>query len=214
MVTPYYSVLLFFSSFFFTGCGRAKQEIKPAASLAGKNISIILGSSRQKSISAQIGLQVQQLVKTELGGAAAIIDLAELKLPLLYESQPPAKRTVFPDALIEKWSETVATTDLFIMIVPEYNGGYPGIFKNALDLLYKEWHNKPVLLITHSGGPSGGADMAKHLDVVLRKFSLKVMPQVITLPLSWKLFTPEGAFAEKNNEQKIIDGLHDLQKAA
>ena len=191
------------------GCSLAKKQ-DPVTLPAGKKIGILLGSTRQESTTAKLGLCVQKLVKKELGVDAQILDLTEHALPLLYESQAPAKRTLFPDAAIKNWSETIQNLDAFIMIVPEYNSGYPGVFKNSLDLLYKEWSNKPVLLITHSGGPSGGAGMAESLQPIFKAFAMKPVAQTVTLPLSWKLLTAEGTFADTQSEEKIISGLHSL----
>ena len=46
----------------------------------------------------------------------------------------------------------------------QYNWGYPAALKNALDFLYKEWHNKPAGIISYGG--HGGGKAAAQLQQV------------------------------------------------
>jgi NAD(P)H-dependent FMN reductase len=52
-----------------------------------------------------------------------------------------------------------------VIVTPQYNWGYPGPLKNALDHLYHEWNAKPVLLVTFGG--HGGSKAAAQLEQVL-----------------------------------------------
>ena len=42
-----------------------------------------------------------------------------------------------------------------MVVTPEYNGGMPGVLKNALDHLFAEWTNKAVGFVSY--GANGGA---------------------------------------------------------
>ncbi|KAJ6585596.1 NADPH-dependent FMN reductase-like protein, partial [Mycena capillaripes] len=53
----------------------------------------------------------------------------------------------------------------FIFLTPQYNWGYPAALKLALDALYFEWTNKPVLVLSY--GNRGGGKSAAQLRQVL-----------------------------------------------
>jgi len=72
----------------------------------------------------------------------------------------------YPSPAIQKWSEFVNSCSGFIVISPQYNWGYPGELKNALDHLFNEWHGKPVSLITYGG--RGGGKSGDQLRQVLK----------------------------------------------
>ncbi len=207
--------IAFFLSIVSSGCGskdmnnrkeqREKESIMPA-----KHIKIILGTTREQSMSSKIGLAFKKIADIKSTISTEIIDLANYALPFLYEATAPAKRTVITDPAIQRWSDAILAADGFIFIVPEYNGGYPGALKNALDLLYTEWSNKPALFVGHSGGPSGGKNALNQLEAVI--LSLKMIPisPKVLIPSSWKALNPDGTLAEKEQElifDKAFDGL-------
>lgn len=64
-----------------------------------------------------------------------------------------------------EWSAYISSTAGIIIVTPQYNWGYPGELKNALDHLYYEWANKPVLLVTY-GGRGGNLCAAQLKQVV------------------------------------------------
>ena len=61
----------------------------------------------------------------------------------------------------------VKSSDGIIIVTPECNGCYPASLKNVVELLYDEWHTKPISICTVSAGAFGGA-----LALVLLQFTL------------------------------------------
>ncbi|HUB84883.1 MAG TPA: NAD(P)H-dependent oxidoreductase, partial [Rhizomicrobium sp.] len=59
------------------------------------------------------------------------------------------------------------------IVTPQYNWGYPAPLKNALDHLFDEWKNKPLLLITYGG--HGGGKCAKQLRSVAKGLHMKTV---------------------------------------
>ena len=51
-----------------------------------------------------------------------------------------------------RFSETIMRADGLIIVAPEYNHGYPGMLKHALDSNLKEYIHKPVGLCGVSAG--------------------------------------------------------------
>ncbi|TFY70434.1 hypothetical protein EVG20_g2565 [Dentipellis fragilis] len=81
-----------------------------------------------------------------------------------------------------QWSTFVTSCDAFVIVTPQYNRGYPGELKNALDHLYWEWHGKSVLLVTY-GGHGGGRCAAQLKQVLEDGLRMNVVGAVeVTLP--------------------------------
>jgi NAD(P)H-dependent FMN reductase len=53
--------------------------------------------------------------------------------------------------------EKVARADALVIVAPEYNHGYPGALKQALDMCLEEYNHKAVGIVGVSAGPFGGA---------------------------------------------------------
>jgi len=86
------------------------------------------------------------------------IDIANLKpmnLPFISASRSPLEQETSLPA-VKEWGNRMAHADALIALVPDVNDGYPAEFKNAIDLLWNELHNKPVGIIVYSthGVPS------------------------------------------------------------
>lgn len=168
-----------------------------------KTIGIIIGSTRNGRTADKIYTalieSIAQIHKQNNTSHLLIkkLDLVDYDLPMLYEQTPPIQRATFDNATIKRWSDDVASCDAFIIIVPEYNGSLPGVLKNALDILYKEWNGKPVAFIAYSGGPSGGIQALEHTTAVARALQMKPCAAVVTIPAVWKLFNEKNKLADE-----------------
>jgi NAD(P)H-dependent FMN reductase len=58
----------------------------------------------------------------------------------------------------------VSEGDAVVFVTPQYNWGYPAPLKNALDHLYREWRDKPAVIVTY--GQRGGGKCAQQLRQV------------------------------------------------
>lgn len=85
-----------------------------------------------------------------------------------------------------QWREIVAQADGILISCPEYAGGVPGAFKNALDWLVggPEFYNKPVAILNASPR-SISAQSA--LRLILNTMSARVVEEAsVTIPLLGK----------------------------
>ena len=71
-----------------------------------------------------------------------------------------------PNNRTSEWQSKVNQVDGLIIVMPEYNRGYPGELKLLLDQAYKEYNRKPVGLVGVSSGPIGGARGVEQLRLV------------------------------------------------
>lgn len=70
-----------------------------------------------------------------------LVDVAEL--PFLNEEIIPSAGQ-YNDESTKKWSETIKSYDGFVIVNAEYNHGFTGVIKNALDTVFSEWSRKVV----------------------------------------------------------------------
>jgi NAD(P)H-dependent FMN reductase len=116
-------------------------------------IPVILGSVRRNRESIKVATFAVDTLK-ELGGVTTeLLDLKELDLPVMEErlrfrNDAPVSVAAF--------SSKINQADSIVIVTPEYNSGYPGVLKNALDYLKDEYRRKPFGIITVSAAETGG----------------------------------------------------------
>ncbi len=176
-----------------SGCNsKANNDEITTVSKKKVNLFIILGTTRQGRTSDKLATVLQRMLSNRTDINTELIDLREYQLPLLDEAVVPSRRKTITDPAIQKWSDKIKQADAFIWVVPEYNRGYPAVFKNALDILYSEWNGKTVGLVGYSGGPSGGKFALSSLGPVMDELKMKPVESMISIPTVWKAFDDQG----------------------
>jgi NAD(P)H-dependent FMN reductase len=140
-------------------------------------IAIISGSVRTGRQSHYVAEYFNNYIKENKLADSEILDLMEYNFPIFDErlSKMPSP----PEQLLS-FSKKIQDANIVIIVYPEYNGGYSASIKNAIDLLYNEWHHKPIGLVSVSSGNFGGVNATSLLQTVLVK--IKALP-VATFPV-------------------------------
>lgn len=175
-------------------------------------IQIVLGSTRDGRTSNKIGKVLKEIADKNNKLNVEIVDLKQFNLPFLSDSVTPESRKTITDSRVKKWSNKIKKADGFVIVFPEYNSGYPGVLKNALDTLYAEWNNKPVAFVSYSGGKSGGTTACGQLKAVVKTLKMNPVDLEINIPSSWKAFDENGQLVDKTIEKKFTDILEALIK--
>jgi NAD(P)H-dependent FMN reductase len=86
-----------------------------------------------------------------------------------------------------------ASFDGFVFVTPEYNHGISGALKNAIDLVYAEWHNKAARFVSY--GSASGTRVVEQLRLVMAELQIadvraQVMLMSVTDVESMITFTP------------------------
>jgi NAD(P)H-dependent FMN reductase len=108
------------------------------------------------------------------------------------------------------FSATVGRADALILIVPEYNHGYPGLLKHALDMNLKEYIHKAVGLCGVSAGPFGGARVVEHLLPVMRELGLVTTFTDVNFSAVQKVFDENGKLLDQNFVRRVNEFLDEL----
>ena len=155
-------------------------------------IGIIIGSTRPTRICRTVAEWAQGKLQRD-GLTFDLVDLAEIGLPFLDEPDIPAHGNYQHDHT-KRWSERISGYAGFVLVFPQYNWGYPGVLKNAMDFLYKEWNGKPVSILCYGG--HGGFQATLQMKLVtqgLRMYNMSTNPP---LDIEDDMFDERGQFKD------------------
>lgn len=89
------------------------------------------------------------------------------------------------------FASRIDAADAFVVITPEYNHGYPGGLKLAIDSVNREWHAKPVGFVSY-GGLSGGLRSVEQLRVVFAELHTVTVRETVSFHLAGRCFDDQG----------------------
>lgn len=78
-----------------------------------------------------------------------------------------------------RFASRIDAADAFVVVTPEYNHGYPGPLKTAIDSASSEWHAKPVGFVSY-GGLSGGLRAVEQLRVVFAELHAVTVRETVS----------------------------------
>jgi chromate reductase, NAD(P)H dehydrogenase (quinone) len=111
------------------------------------------------------------------------------------------EKTVFvrDDDFIKMEKEYLEPASKFIIIMPEYNGSYPGILKLMMDNtdISKVWWHKKVLLTGVSTGRAGNLRGMDHLTGSLLYLKMIVHPNRLPISVVNKLMDADSHFSDE-----------------
>jgi NAD(P)H-dependent FMN reductase len=151
-------------------------------------IPIIIGTGRRGRLTEPVAnfvfaeLSKREGVETELIDVRAIDVQIEGPIDELKDTAFAAK---------------MARADALILIVPEYNHGYPGLLKHVLDMNLEEYIHKAVGVCGVSAGPFGGARAIENLLPVLRELGLTTIFTDVNFGHAGKLFDENGGLLDE-----------------
>lgn len=131
-----------------------------------------------------------------------LIDLGELKLPLMDEPEHPAMQK-YQHQHTKDWSARIEAADAFIFVTGEYDFGYPSPLRNALEFLYKEWNYKAAGIVSY-GGVSAGTRAANALKGDLATFKMVPLSEMVNIPF----------FTSHISDSEVFESTELLDKAA
>lgn len=146
-------------------------------------LSVIIGSTRERRIGETVAQWFIPHARERSGMDVDVIDLLDLELPpRLLRDKTPA---------VEQFSARIADADAVVVITPEYNHSFPASLKQAIDWLKDEWRAKPVAFVSY-GGISGGLRAVEALRLVFAELHAVTIRDTISLPFVHSLFDDNG----------------------
>ena len=146
-----------------------------------------------------------QLVTLELAKCAGVqtelIDIAQTPLPT-NDAGEAIKDPSF--------SSKMEQADAIVIVSPEYNHGYCGLLKHALDTCLKEYIHKAVGICGVSAGPFGGARVIESLLPVMRELGLVTIFEDVNFGRIGTLFDERGNLLDQNFVRRVDAFLNEL----
>ena len=164
-------------------------------------IPVILGTARKGRASEDAARFVLGEVAKREGVETELIDVRGLNLAMDDEGES------IKDA---RFSGQMSRADALVIVVPEYNHGYPGLLKHALDTNLKEYIHKAVGLCGVSAGGFGGARVVQNLLPVLRELGLVTIFWDMNFSAAHKLFDGSGEMLDRAYFKRADQFLKEL----
>src|SRR5204862_6770409 len=164
-------------------------------------IPVILGTARRGRKSEHASRFVFEQTKRRADIETELIDVCELPMKL----DDAGEQMKDP-----KFSATIQRCDGLILVVPEYNHGYPGLLKHALDMNLEEYIHKAVGICAVSAGSFGGARVIEALLPVMRELGLGTMFNDVNFGYAGKIFREDGKLFDDSfvgRTAKFLDEL-------
>jgi NAD(P)H-dependent FMN reductase len=164
-------------------------------------IPIILGTSRRGRQSENVARFVFEQTRKRAGVEAELIDVCTLPMRLDDAGEQ------MKDA---KFSATINRCDGLIIVTPEYNHGYPGLLKHALDMNLEEYIHKAVGICGVSAGSFGGVRAIEALLPVMRELGLVTIFWDVNFGNVAKLFDDQGNLLDQGYVRRLDKFLNEL----
>jgi NAD(P)H-dependent FMN reductase len=164
-------------------------------------IPVILGTPRQGRMSEHAARFVHGEIAKREGVETELIDVRGL--PLSAQDEGGAIKD-------EGFSRAASRADALVIVTPEYNHGYPGMLKHALDTNLKEYVHKAVGVCGVSAGGFGGTRAIENLLPVLRELGLVAIFWDLNFSSVGKVFDRSGALLDESYVKRADKFLGEL----
>jgi NAD(P)H-dependent FMN reductase len=164
-------------------------------------IPVILGTVRVGCMSANAAQLVTREAAKHPGVETELIDIAQLPLP----TNNAGEAIKDPG-----FSAKLDRADALVIVSPEYNHGYSGMLKHALDSCLKEYIHKAVGVVGVSAGPFGGTRVIENLLPVLRELGLVAIFWDVNFGNIQNVFDADGTLRDQAYLRRIDKFLKEL----
>jgi NAD(P)H-dependent FMN reductase len=165
-------------------------------------IEIICGTNRPGCNSRKIVRVLEQLYQ-EHGAEYGVIDMADLPpqlfLSTAYRQKPPEFQSI---------QDRILQADGLHVVVPEYNGSFPGILKYFIDMLKfpESFQHRTVCYVGLSAGVNGNLRGVEQLQLVFNYRNALNLPERVFIAGVHKKLSADGS---EFVDEEIIHRLRD-----
>ena len=174
-------------------------------------VVVISGTARPGSNTLKVSKIYLNLLK-ELGAEGELLDLNQLPGDLVASILGEKK-----NEKVEEYAQRfIIPNRYFIIVMPEYNGSFPGLLKVFLDSIHpKFWNDKYVCLVGVSVGRAGNLRGMEHLTGVLNYLKMHVFHSKLPISVIDKLLNESGGFSSAEQEkvcrEQVKSFLHHIE---
>ncbi|MGH3837737.1 MAG: NADPH-dependent FMN reductase [Pseudonocardiaceae bacterium] len=162
--------------------------MNPTAAMSA--LAVIVGSVRDGRFGPVVADWFVGQAKQRDDLSVDVIDLADTQIPSA------------------NFTSRIGAADAFVIVTPEYNHGYPGPLKTAIDSVGREWQAKPVGFVCY-GGLSGGLRAVEQLRVVFAELHTVTIRDTVSFHGARARFDEHGAPREPDAVNTAASALLD-----
>jgi NAD(P)H-dependent FMN reductase len=162
-------------------------------------ILILSGTNRPLSTTLRIARRVEEHYRqTQI--PAELYDLQDLPpevfTPGAYKSKPAAFQSI---------QERVLESAGLHVVLPEYNGSFPGVLKYFIDLLKfpESFDRKPVAFVGIAAGAWGGLRAVEQMQMVFGYRNAHSYPDRVFISGIHQKMSPEGALSDPEVDERL-----------
>jgi NAD(P)H-dependent FMN reductase len=170
-------------------------------------IPIIVGSTRRDRQSIKVARFVLAKLRQRPAVETELLDLLEYNFPIMEER---LHRRDDPPPGLQEFGTKIGRADSIAIVTPEYNNGYPGVLKNALDYLLPEYERKPIGIVTVSAGGFGGLTCLAQLRLVTIGMGAFPIPENLAVSRVHDSFRDDGTPNDPVYEKRAAAFLDEL----
>lgn len=164
-------------------------------------LPLLLGTNRKDRQSENVARWVHSKMQNHYDIETQFFDVRDFDLP--QDDYGTGLKDQFP-----VWRDAINRADGLVIVVPEYNHGYPGIMKSVMDILLKEYIHKAVAFVGVSAGMWGGTRVIENCVPMVRELGLAVTFSDLNFPKVQDKFDDDGNLTDKVYE-KLVQGFLD-----
>lgn len=174
-------------------------------------ITIISGTNRTGSFTEKLSEYYYKLIQESSSEQVMLLNLGDL--PLDYYVNEMYSEEAQVSALSEIQDTYIVPASKFIFIVPEYNGGIPGILKLFIDAIsirkYEDsFFGKKACLTGVSSGRAGNLRGMEHLSGILNYLKVIVYPDRLPVSSIEEVFDNSDSIRDQETMLVIKEQVH------
>jgi chromate reductase, NAD(P)H dehydrogenase (quinone) len=162
-------------------------------------IFLISGTNRPGSTTLLVSRRIEQLYR-EAQFRVELFSLEDLPpemfRPEAYKAKPPALLAI---------QEKVLDAAGLHVVLPEYNGSFPGVLKYFIDLLKfpDSFERKPVAFVGVTSGSYGAMRAVEQMQMVFGYRNAHLYPERVFISGVSNKFTPDGAVNDAAIDERL-----------
>lgn len=169
-----------------------------------KTICILSGTDRPGSNALKISKYLAPLYEKE-GVEVTVASLEDY--PISDVAGGPYGK---PNPRVESFNESIISSDGIVMVIPEYNGSFPGILKLFIDYLPfpEALRKKPVAFVGEASGAFGALRAVEQMHMICAYRNAHIFPERVFLQRVNKIFTEEEGVKDRLAAELLESQVH------
>lgn len=156
-------------------------------------ITVINATNRPEN-KTRLVVEAYQKLLMAAGQQTQIFNMAELPLDFIFNASY-GKQSQAMDEIIRR---RLDPADRLIIISPEYNGSYPGVFKAFIDAIHpKHFYGKKAALVGVASGRAGNLRGMDHLTDVMHHLGVEVLSYKVPISKLETLVNNHGELSDQ-----------------